>query len=42
MSAVLLRFMFPATCGSALSWRLALSAATRLEETRLALRGMSF
>ena len=28
MSAVLLRFLFPATCGSSLSWRLALNAAT--------------
>ena len=39
MSAVLLRFLFPATCGSSLSWRLALSAATRREETLLAARG---
>lgn len=41
MSAVLLRLLFPPTCGSALSWRLALSAATRREETLLALRGVS-
>jgi hypothetical protein len=40
MSAVLLRFLFPATCGSSLSWRLALSAATRREEMLLAERGI--
>ena len=38
MSAVRRRLLFPATCGSALSWRLALSAAIRREETLLALR----
>jgi hypothetical protein len=39
MSAVLVRLLFPATCASSLSWRLALSAATRREETLVALRG---
>ena len=41
MSAVLLRLLFPATCGLALSWRLTLSAATRREETLLARRAVS-
>ena len=40
MSAVLLRFLFPATCGSSLLWRLALSAATRREEMLLTGRGI--
>jgi hypothetical protein len=40
MSAALVRFMFPATCGSSLSWRLALSAATRREEMLLVERGI--
>jgi hypothetical protein len=39
MSAVLFRLYFPATSGSALSWRLALNAATRREEALLAGRG---
>ena len=41
MSAVLVRLQFPATCGSSLSWRLALTAATRREEMLLALRGVN-
>ena len=41
MSAVLLRLLFPATCGSALSWRLASSAAIRREETLFTLRRVS-
>jgi hypothetical protein len=41
MPAVQLRLLFPAACGSALSWRLALSAATRREEMLLALRAVS-
>ena len=41
MSADLRRSLFPATCGTSLSWRLALSAATRREETLLALRRVS-
>jgi hypothetical protein len=36
MSAVLLRLLFPPTCGSSLSWRLAVSAATRREDVLLA------
>ena len=39
MSAVLFRLFFPATSGSSLSWRLALSAATRREEVLLVARG---
>jgi hypothetical protein len=41
MSAAQLRSLFPVTCGSTLSWRLALSAATRREQTLLILRRIS-
>jgi hypothetical protein len=38
MSAAQLRLLFPATCATGLSWRLALSAAVRREDALLALR----
>ena len=41
MPAALLRLLFPPTCGSSLSRRLALGAAIRREETLLAGRGAS-
>ena len=40
MSAVLVRLLFPATCASSLSWRLALSAATRREQALIGPHGV--
>jgi len=41
MSAALVRLLFPATCASALSWRLTLDAAIRREESLRSFRGPS-